>query len=177
MQDWARKECSTPKCECPSRVSNYQFIVRNQRQGDYYRYIVQFAPKRERDHYAGLSLSAYKSAYKHALGELEPIHPTRLGLALNFAVYYHDVLNSPDRACHLAKHAFDEAVQCLDQCNNSSRGQDFRDSLMILQLLRDDLILWASEIQKGSSIQEPFFYRLESRLNPSAEASANSPSV
>ncbi|KIM90758.1 hypothetical protein PILCRDRAFT_1020 [Piloderma croceum F 1598] len=116
-------------------------------QGDYYRYIVQFAPKEERDHYAKLSLSAYKSAYKHAIGELEPTHPTRLGLALNFAVYYHDVLNSPDRACHLAKHAFDEGVQCLDQRDNSQRGQDFRDSLMILQLLRDDLILWASEMK------------------------------
>jgi len=116
-------------------------------QGDYYRYIAQFAPKIERDHYADLSLSAYKFAYKHALNELESTHPTRLGLALNFAVYFHDVLNSPERACHLAKHAFDEAIQCLDQ-EKSPRGRDFRDSLMILQLLRDDLILWATEIKE-----------------------------
>jgi len=69
------------------------------------------------------------------------VHPTRLGLALNFSVYYHDVLNSPERACHLAKHAFDEAVQCIDDSPSKA------DAVMILQLLRDDLLLWVSEIQ------------------------------
>lgn len=56
-------------------------------------------------------------------------------------MYYHDVLNSPERACHLAKHAFDEAVQCLDDSPSKA------DAVMILQLLRDDLLLWVSEIQ------------------------------
>lgn len=132
-----------------------QLTTRLQRQGDYYRYIVQFAPKKERDHYADRSLSAYTFAYKHAIDKLEPTHPTRLGLALNFAVYFHDVPNSPERACHLAKHAFDEAVQCLDK-GKSPCERDFWDSLMILHLLRDDLILWETEIQKGSSIYEAF---------------------
>ena len=58
------------------------------------------------------------------------------------------MLKSPERACHLAKHAFDEAVMSLDE--EESLGQDIRDSLMILNLLRDDLVLWFSEIQNGS---------------------------
>jgi 14-3-3 protein epsilon len=116
-------------------------------QGDYFRYLVEFALKNERDHYAKLSLSAYKFAYKHASSELGPTHPTRLGLALNFAVYYHDVLRSPERACHLAKHAFDEAVQCLDEDDCSPGRQHIQDALMILQLLRDDLVLWFGEMQ------------------------------
>jgi len=41
------------------------------------------------DQYAEESLNAYKYAYKHALATLESVHPTRLGLALNFAVFYH----------------------------------------------------------------------------------------
>jgi len=78
------------------------------------------------------------------LATLDATHPTRLGLALNFSVYYRDVLNSPERACHLAKHAFDEAVAVLDEMPE----QTYRDSLIILQLLRDDLTLWFKEMQE-----------------------------
>ena len=41
-----------------------------------------------------------------ALTELAPTHPIRLGLALNFSVFYYEILNSPDRACNLAKQVF-----------------------------------------------------------------------
>jgi len=115
--------------------------------GDYYRYLAEFAQKEDREHFADLSLTAYKKAYRHALSTLEPTHPTRLGLALNFSVFYHDVIRSPERACHLAKHAFDEAINSL---NGTTMGQTVRDSLMILQLLRDDMILWLGEIRKAS---------------------------
>lgn len=114
------------------------------RRGDYYRYLAELARDGRRNEYASASLDAYKRAYKLALSTLEATHPTRLGLALNFAVYYRDVLNSPERACHLAKHAFDEAVAVLDHMPEST----YRDSLLILQLLRDDLMLWFKEIQE-----------------------------
>lgn len=34
---------------------------------------------------------------------LASTHPIRLGLALNFSVFYYEILESPDRACNLAK--------------------------------------------------------------------------
>ncbi|THH05094.1 hypothetical protein EW145_g5046 [Phellinidium pouzarii] len=130
---------------CPGDETVFYYKM----QGDYYRYLAELARGDSRKSYAALSLDAYKLAYKLALSTLEATHPTRLGLALNFAVYYRDVLNSPERAVHLAKHAFDEAVATLDQVPEST----YRDSLLILQLLRDDLILWLKEIQERDELE------------------------
>ena len=113
------------------------------RQGDYYRYLAEFATGQERKDVAENSLVAYKSASDVALTELAPTHPIRLGLALNFSVFYYEILNSPDRACQLAKAAFDEAIAELDTLSEES----YRDSTLIMQLLRDNLTLWTSDMQ------------------------------
>lgn len=117
--------------------------------GDYYRYLAEFAQKKDRDRYAEESLLAYKHAYKDATATLEALHPTRLGLALNFSVFFHDVRKSPERACHLAKSALDDAVRAI--VTLALESTSIRDSLMILQLLKDDLILWAQEIQTDTA--------------------------
>ena len=49
------------------------------------------------------SQSAYEEAFKIAKEKMQPTHPIRLGLALNYSVFYYEIQNSPDRACHLAK--------------------------------------------------------------------------
>ncbi|KAH8989732.1 14-3-3 domain-containing protein [Lactarius akahatsu] len=121
------------------------------RQGDYHRYLAEFARRQQRERSALLALEAYKASYKHAFGTLPPWHPTRLGVALNFSVFFHDVRGSPDRACHLAKHAFDEAVAAM----HATPEHTFRDSLMILHLLRDDIILWSAEMQPDETRSEP----------------------
>jgi 14-3-3 protein epsilon len=81
-----------------------------------------------------------QSATDVAQTELTPTHPIRLGLALNFSVFYYEILNSPERACHLAKTAFDDAIAELDSLSEES----YRDSTLIMQLLRDNLTLWTS---------------------------------
>lgn len=55
-------------------------------------------------------------------------------------MFYYEILNSPDRACHLAKSAFDDAIAELDSLSEES----YRDSTLIMQLLRDNLTLWTS---------------------------------
>lgn len=49
------------------------------------------------------SQNAYQSAFDISEKEMQPTHPIRLGLALNFSVFYYEILNSPEQACRLAK--------------------------------------------------------------------------
>jgi 14-3-3 protein epsilon len=80
------------------------------RKGDYHRYLAEFATGERRKSSADQSLAAYKAATEIATTDLAPTHPIRLGLALNFSVFYYEILNSPDHACQLAKNAFDDAI-------------------------------------------------------------------
>merc|ERR1719265_2673640 len=117
-----------------SRVFYYKM------KGDYHRYLAEFATGNDRKEAAENSLVAYKAASDIAMTELPPTHPIRLGLALNFSVFYYEILNSPDRACRLAKAAFDDAIAELDTLSEES----YKDSTLIMQLLRDNLTLWTS---------------------------------
>ncbi|KAJ3343372.1 hypothetical protein HDU93_008737 [Gonapodya sp. JEL0774] len=108
--------------------------------GDYHRYLAEFSTGDKRKDAANKAHEAYKAATDIAQTELAPTHPIRLGLALNFSVFYYEILNSPDRACHLAKQAFDDAIAELDTLNEES----YKDSTLIMQLLRDNLTLWTS---------------------------------
>jgi 14-3-3 protein epsilon len=58
-------------------------------------------------------------------------------------VFYYEILNSPDKACKLAKQAFDDAIAELDTLSEES----YKDSTLIMQLLRDNLTLWNSDLQ------------------------------
>ncbi|XP_058117569.1 14-3-3 protein epsilon isoform X2 [Anopheles ziemanni] len=111
--------------------------------GDYHRYLAEFATGGDRKDAAENSLVAYKAASDIAMTDLPPTHPIRLGLALNFSVFYYEILNSPDRACRLAKAAFDDAIAELDTLSEES----YKDSTLIMQLLRDNLTLWTSDMQ------------------------------
>jgi len=111
--------------------------------GDYHRYLAEFATGNDRKDAAQNSLTAYKQASEVAVTDLPPTHPIRLGLALNFSVFYYEILNSPDRACQLAKQAFDDAIAELDNVTEDS----YKDTTLIMQLLRDNLTLWTSDMQ------------------------------
>jgi 14-3-3 protein beta/theta/zeta len=106
--------------------------------GDYYRYLAEF--RVNDDNYKEKAKEYYQSALTIAEEHLAETHPTRLGLALNFSVCYYEILKQPDKACELAKKSFDAAIEKLDTLNNDS----YKDSTLIMQLLRDNLTLWTS---------------------------------
>jgi 14-3-3 protein len=49
------------------------------------------------------SEKAYQEAFDIAKDQMQPTHPIRLGLALNYSVFFYEIKNAPDRACQLAK--------------------------------------------------------------------------
>jgi len=113
--------------------------------GDYYRYLAEVAGGSEREKVVASSMIAYNEATESATAELLTTHPIRLGLALNFSVFYYEIKNDPDNACQLAKKAFDDAIAELDNLQEDS----YKDSTLIMQLLRDNLTLWTSEQDAG----------------------------
>ena len=111
--------------------------------GDYHRYLAEFATGDARKTASDNALEAYKAASEIANKELAPTHPIRLGLALNFSVFYYEIADNKDEACNLAKKAFDDAIAELDTLSEES----YKDSTLIMQLLRDNLTLWTSDME------------------------------
>merc|ERR1712225_57985 len=118
--------------------------------GDYHRYLAEFSTGDKRKNSSEASLEAYGQASEIANVDLPPTHPIRLGLALNFSVFYYEIMNSPDKACQLAKQAFDDAIAELDTLSEES----YKDSTLIMQLLRDNLTLWTSDMQGDGGTEE-----------------------
>jgi len=134
----------------PSATTGESKVFYYKMKGDYHRYLAEFKTSNDRKEAAENSLVAYKAASDIAMTDLPPTHPIRLGLALNFSVFYYEILNSPDRACRLAKAAFDDAIAELDTLSEES----YKDSTLIMQLLRDNLTLWTSDMQGGEGGEE-----------------------
>jgi len=105
--------------------------------GDYYRYLAEAVTDKEHEKEAA---NYYKRAFELSEKVLEPTHPIRLGLALNYSVCFYEILKDKKKACQLAKDAFDEAISKLDTLAEN----DYKDSTLIMQLLRDNLTLWTS---------------------------------
>jgi 14-3-3 protein epsilon len=106
--------------------------------GDYYRYLAESNMEDETKKKAG---EYYNEAFDIASKHLKPTHPIRLGLALNYSVCYYEILKDKVMACDLAKTAFDEAISKLDKLEET----DYKDSTLIMQLLRDNLTLWTAD--------------------------------
>eukprot|EP00250_Pteridium_aquilinum_P029636 c39875_g1_i1 orf=250-1026(+) len=134
----------------PSSTSGEFAVFYHKMKGDYYRYLAEFKTGDERKQAADQSLASYKAASDTAATDLSPTHPIRLGLALNFSVFYYEIFNSPEQACHLAKQAFDEAIAELDALSEES----YKDSTLIMQLLRDNLTLWTSDLPEDGGEEQ-----------------------
>jgi len=119
----------------PAAASDEAKVFFYKMKGDYHRYHAEVA---EGESEKEAARNAYQTAWELAQSSLRNTHPVRLGLALNFSVFYYEILKQPEAGCDLAKTAFDEAVENLEQCDEN----EYKESTLIMQLLRDNLTLW-----------------------------------
>merc|ERR1712012_272754 len=108
---------------------------------DYFRYIAEFTEGDTKSKASESARQAYEDAKNVADKDLAVTHPIRLGLALNYSVFLYEVLQNPDDACKMARQAFEDAIAELDNVSEDS----YKDSTLIMQLLRDNLTLWTSD--------------------------------
>ena len=109
---------------------------------DYYRYKCEFANGKEFDEACDNAEKVYKEAYELSNKEMPITNSTRLGLDLNFSVFYYEIKGLKEEACTIAKSAFDESMKSLDDLEKSKA----KDTLLIIQLLKENLILWTNEM-------------------------------
>lgn len=135
MEEAGAKACQEDKI-------NYLKMI-----GDYNRYRAEYLEGQAREDVKKAAQEAYGKAVNLAKVALEETDPTRLGLMLNFSVFNYEVMKETDKACGLAKDAFDQAIAKLDSLSDSS----YKDSTLIMQLLRDNLTLWTSETDDNNT--------------------------
>jgi hypothetical protein len=128
----------------PEKATDSEVLVFfHKMEGDYNRYGAEISNGDQKAAYGKKASEAYKQAHELSLGLLST-NPIRLGLALNFSVFFYEILDKKAEASTLAQQAFDDAIDQLDQLDE----EQYRDSTLIMQLLKDNLSLW-SEQQDG----------------------------
>ncbi|KAI7881542.1 14-3-3 protein [Lichtheimia hyalospora FSU 10163] len=133
-------------------------VVYYKMKGDYLRYLAEVFTGDELESAVERSRHAYEDASNVAHAKLQPVHPIRLGLALNKAVFEYEMGKDPAKACQLAKEAFDDAITDLDTLDD----EDYQDATLIMQLLRDNIAIWRADIPDGK--MQRFFLRIYSHL-------------
>ena len=110
---------------------------------DYFRYMAEVSSGTKLDNIKIEALEIYKKANEEA-ESLSISHPIKLGLALNYSVFHFEIMDEPKKACALAKEVFDKAINEIDDVEESQ----YKDSAMILQLLRDNITLWNTQLEE-----------------------------
>ncbi|MCQ2817283.1 MAG: 14-3-3 family protein [archaeon] len=108
--------------------------------GDYFRYLAEFMNDKENNEVATQSMNAYKEA-NEAAEKLSCTNSTKLGLALNYSVFYYEVKNDPFTACKIASAAFEEAIHQLEKIEDD----EYKESINILQLLKENIDMWRTD--------------------------------
>lgn len=127
----------------PNSKSDESKIFFLKMKGDYCRYLTEFLMDQEGSEAVEKALKAYTDAAELVdVINLTPTHPLRLGLYLNFSVFQFEILQNAKVAKEMAEKAFNMAIANIQNVNEET----YKDCTLIMQLLRDNLTLWTSEM-------------------------------
>jgi 14-3-3 protein epsilon len=110
--------------------------------GDYYRYVAENLEGDDKTNYANQSLKAYQEASNTATS-LAQTNAIRLGLALNFSVFYYEVMNDQEKACNVAKETLELSKKELAGIDEDD--EEYKDTFSIVNLLEENLNMWTIE--------------------------------
>jgi len=111
----------------------------NKMKGDYYRYIAEFEKEDKKEAAQKKAFDSYQLSINDSK-DLVPTNPILLGLALNYSVFYYEIMGDKEKAIEMAKKYFDAAIPLIDKLD----GEAYKDTTLILQLLRDNISLWTA---------------------------------
>jgi len=109
---------------------NESCVFYHKMKGDYYRYMCELYADKKREEAAKQCLAAYETAHELA-SQLSLVNPVRLGLALNFAVFYFEILHEHMKSGEVAKKAVEDALPKLDALDE----EEYKEVSVIMQLL------------------------------------------
>ncbi|WZZ27127.1 LOW QUALITY PROTEIN: hypothetical protein YC2023_010528 [Brassica napus] len=111
--------------------------------GGYHRYLSDSKTGAEKIKAVKRTLEVYKSAQAIALNDLPSTNVPRLGLALNFSLFYYETLISTKAALKTAKAAFEAAITEM----HGVREESYEETALIMNLILDRITLWTDELK------------------------------
>ena len=83
----------------PAAKDSEAIVFYYKMKGDYYRYVSEASSGDDYSKAGDNAFTAYNAATEKAKTDLKTTHPIRLGLALNYSVFYYEVKKNPSKAC------------------------------------------------------------------------------
>ena len=112
--------------------------------GDHYRYLCEISKDKDLEKAIEKAEKTYKEAYEISVKELPFINSTRVGLCLNMALFLYEIKGDKKEGCKIAKKSFEESMKYLDDLEKFKS----KDVLLLIQLLKENLIFWSSEMNE-----------------------------
>lgn len=134
IQEYRKKVEDELTKQCKNIVAMIDSTIKMK--GDYNRYMAEYAEGDFKKQVGDDALTAYKEASEKSK-TLPVLNPIALGLALNFSVFYYEVMNDHDTAIKVAEESYEKANK--EMPNIDEDADENRDAVSIVNLLKENI--------------------------------------